>query len=365
MIDLELKPTLGTLALAIKAWRSQSDLMVHKMDWLLKIIESSDLETGREDDFDDLFFPLAVNSLGMNDLLLSPEIPNLISRLHRLVRTNPNCRTAALRKFDGFRFFVRESMRCLLKNGLVDDAMDVFRSYVPNYFQLSPKDWLAIMTPAAEAAPIAVRHVVTLGNEFSNPLCYGVDRATDAFTSLLSPSAARDESELQALVAVAASYFRGYQRVQDTQEKKARQEYNVQGPEIPRSNKAYLSGYSYGNLLTTLAHGDSLDDAIDLFAHFTKESDKIVGSPPVEGVALLMRRVAKANNVANATKGRVLVDALKFMDWVGAKKHLVEGLDLMVEEVALDASSAVIVTQLKKQLEEGKSKSPPRSVEAV
>jgi len=222
------------------------------------------------------------------------------------------------------------------------------------------------MTAMTGAAPIPVRHVITLGNEFCSPLAYDQrsSESADAFTSLLNPGIAENSSELIALVTVAANYFRGYQRVQEVQTMKNQKfEYSVYGPEAPGGRDTVrLSGYAYGNLLFVLSNAERLDDAIDLFVHYMKEVDQIRGSPPVEGVALLMRRVAKSPDLSNSKKARVMVDALKFLDRVGAKRHLVEGLDLMVEEVTLDATSALIVTQLKKQVG-AKETSPSRDVQ--
>ena len=362
MIDLQLRPTLGTFSLMIKAWRSQYNFLPRQIDWILKIIETTDLQPGSEDDYDENFFPLALNCFKLEGLKLSPEIPELVRRMHGLVSTNPVCRAAATRKYHKLHFFVRESMSILFSNGLVDDAMQVFSTYVPNHFFPSKFDWFVLMDTVAQVAPIPVRHVITLGNEFCQPVAFGHEKSTDAFTSLLNPSEARDEFELASLVTVAANYFRGYERVQDVQTKQAQREgFGIYGPESPNpKEKIRITGYAYGNLLFVLSHGDQLDDAIDVFGHYMKEADKVLGTPPVEGVALLMRRIAKSPNISNSKKGRVLVDALRFLEQVGAKRHLAEGLDLMVEEVTLDATSALIVTQLQEQVN-AKARSPPRS----
>ena len=140
----------------------------------------------------------------------------------------------------------------------------------------------------------------------------------------------------------------------------------VHGPETPSANAARLSGHAYGNIILTLAHGSQLDDAISAFSYYRTEQNRVVGAPPVEGVTLLMRRVAKSKKLTNQRKARVMVDALKFLDEMGAKRHLAEGLDLMIEEVTLDTTSALIVAELKKELDRnmlrGKSKSPAKSL---
>jgi len=363
MIDLQLRPTLGTLALVIKSWRmpSRLEFAPAMLDWILKIIEAGNFDAGVEDDYDQNFFLIAIKLLSLREVQLSPEIPELARRMDNLVSANPLCRAAATRKSFIFHGFIKELLFVLASNGHLDDAMRVFSNYIPNYLQPTRNDWFLIMKAIAQSGRISVRHVVTLGNEYCSPMAYGSGDTADIFTSMLDPGIARDEDELEALIAVAANYFRGYERVQDIQNKKEKRlEYGVHGPEMPAKEKIRLSGYAYGSLLFTLSHGERLGDAIDLFNHYMKEADKIYGTPPVDGVALLMRRVAKSPKISNSKKGGIMVKALKFLDEVGAKRHLAEGLELMVEEVALDATSALIVTELKKQVK-AKSESPERA----
>jgi len=369
MIQLGLKPTLGTLSLLIRAWRTTHILMVRRADWLLKIVEAGDVDLSQEDDYDGEFFPLLVNALKLEDLRLLPETVDLTLRVHKVIRERRDYLNVAARKLDMFRYFLKESLWILIYNGQMDEAMRLFSSYVPGLLQFNRVDYGQMMQRLAEVGPIAVQHVVTLGNHINTPLTFDATASPliDSFAELLVPSSAEDQSELEALVAVAANFFNGYVRTQDIRAKRdARDEYAVHGPETPSANAARLSGHAYGNIILTLAHGSQLDDAISAFSYYRTEQNRVVGAPPVEGVTLLMRRVAKSKKLTNQRKARVMVDALKFLDEMGAKRHLAEGLDLMIEDVTLDTTSALIVAELKKELDRnmlrGKSKSPAKSL---
>jgi len=361
MIDCNARPTLGTMALMLKAWRTSHRYIPQQADWLLKILESGDLDVSVEDDYDSSFFPTLTHVMRMENLRFLPEIRDLIMRSHVLVRESPVYRRAATRKMAAFRFFIKESISALIDSGHMDDAMGVFSNYVPNYLQLGAGDWYHLLNQIAGVAPIPVRHVVTLGNEFSSMTTYGDQGSSDCFSGLLQPGAAGDRSELQALVAVAANYFRGYVYTRDLALKKQSFDHNVQGPALPPRQLFRFTGYTYGNILLTLAHGENLEDAIHAFEYYRQEQDQIVGAPPVEAVSLLTRRVATSATITNSRKGQVMVNCLKFFDEMGAKRHLSDGLDLMIKEVVLDASSAIIVAELKKELEKGSRKSPSRS----
>merc|ERR1712121_83817 len=122
MIDANVPPTLGTFALLLKAWRFSYHYIPQQVDWILKFLESSDLDTTPENTvYDHRFFPIVVNVLHMEKL------------------------RAATRKSNSFRYFVKESMLTLIYNGHLDDAMDLFANYVPNYFQFSGLDWYDLL----------------------------------------------------------------------------------------------------------------------------------------------------------------------------------------------------------------------------
>merc|ERR1712096_251803 len=129
--------------------------------------------------------------------------------------------------------------------------------------------------------------------------------------------------------------------------------YSVQGPMRMRRDPFYLSAYAFEKLFITLGHGEDdadVDVLVDAFFHYLDELDQIRGAPAVEGTFLMMRRVAESATIANRRKGRVLIEAIQFLNNVGAHRQLVEGLDLMVEHVALDElavdeTSALIVAE--------------------
>ena len=129
-----------------------------------------------------------------------------------------------------FRYFLKESLWILIYNGQMDEAMRLFSSYVPGLLQFNRIDYGQMMQRLAEVGPIAVQHVVTLGNHINTPLTFDATASPliDSFAELLVPSSAEDQSELEALVAVAANFFNCYVRTQDIRAKRdARDEYAV------------------------------------------------------------------------------------------------------------------------------------------
>jgi len=352
MIDLRLRPTLGTLALALKSWRVPDDAQVRHLDWILKTVEAG-VDVTDADNYDDLFFPVIIFALRNERMRFAPGVVEMAHRVHALSQS-PDYGVVAKRKMFAFRLFVKDYLQLLAENGRLDDAMRVFSTYVPNFVQLRPRDYGDFLKNVADLAPVPVHHVVTLGNELSHPVAFGDERTSDVFVSMLSPTNARDASELRALVAVAANYFRAYVEMRTLHRKKQDTiNYAVHGPAMIKRDPFYLSAYAFEKIFITLGHGEDdadVDLLVDAFFHYVDEMDQIRGAPPVEGAFLMMRRVAESETMTNRRKGRVLIEAIQFLNDVGAHRQLVEGLDLMVEHVTLDETSALIVAQLQDEL---------------
>jgi len=354
MIDLRLRPTLGTFALALRSWRVPDDSQIALLDWILKTVEAGvDVADAGVDNYDEYFFPVVIFALRNERMRFAPGVLDMARRLHALSK-RADYGVVAKRKIYSFRIFIKDYINLLTENGQLDGAMQVFSTYVPNYMQLPPRDFHHLLKNVADLAPVPVHHVVTLGNELSQPGEIADEAVSDVFVSMLNPANARDASELRALVAVAANYFRAYVEMRVLYRKKEdTANYSVQGPMRMRRDPFYLSAYAFEKLFITLGHGEDdadVDVLVDAFFHYLDEMDQIRGAPAVEGTFLMMRRVAESATIANRRKGRVLIEAIQFLNNVGAHRQLVEGLDLMVEHVALDETSALIVAELQEEL---------------
>jgi len=343
MMELGVRPNFKTLELLLRFWGKKGSgrlPTMQRVDWLIDQIEVSQLEAEEAEDctfageamFTCRNFGLVETADRINDMVLNGRL--------------------RMNKLDILQSYVKIYLDLLLRNATLEDVMRIFNTFIPNLTVLSQRDMDRFLEGLALLTPIPSRHMVKLANCVTRPESNLTLEQFEAIAGFL-PQSQANESESAALATVAVSLFDYFLRHCEVSEMDISKSAIISGGLLMRSDIKALTGPTYESLILSLCYGDNIDKAKVVFCNFADMKDPVHGRPPVEGAAELARCLAESNI---PDKGIVFIRILRFFFDVGAKHHLEEAVDLMLEKMPLDPESALVVAELKKELASDSSK---------